>query len=94
MGTAQTWNTAGYDQHARCVTDLGMPVLELLTPTPGEHVLHLGCGEIGVTTKKIAGLGCRTTGIDPDGLSDLRVNTCQNNGCTLVYPEGTLRQCH
>lgn len=63
MNTAQTWNTQGYDQHARFVTDLGMPVLELLAPVPGEHILDLGCGD-GVLTQKIAGLGCEVVGLD------------------------------
>jgi trans-aconitate methyltransferase len=63
METAQTWNTAGYDQHARFVTDLGMPVLELLAPKPGEHILDVGCGD-GVLTQKIAAHGCRVVGLD------------------------------
>jgi SAM-dependent methyltransferase len=61
--TAQTWNTAGYEQHARFVTDLGMPVLQLLSPRPGEHILDLGCGD-GVLTKKISDLGCHVVGLD------------------------------
>ena len=61
--TAQTWNTAGYDRHARFVTDLGMPVLELLAPQRGEHILDLGCGD-GVLSKKISDLGCEVMGLD------------------------------
>ena len=49
--TTQTWNSEGYARNARFVTDLGMPVLELLAPRPGEHILDVGCGD-GVLTRK------------------------------------------
>jgi trans-aconitate methyltransferase len=31
-------------KNARCVTDLGAPVLNLIAPKPGETILDLGCG--------------------------------------------------
>jgi trans-aconitate methyltransferase len=61
--TTQTWNSEGYARNARFVTDLGMPVLELLAPRPGEHILDVGCGD-GVLTRKIADRGCKVLGID------------------------------
>jgi trans-aconitate methyltransferase len=61
--TTQTWSSEGYDKNARFVTDLGAPVLELLAPKPGEHVLDVGCGD-SVLTKKIADLGCSVVGVD------------------------------
>jgi trans-aconitate methyltransferase len=61
--TTQTWNSEGYAKNARFVTDLGAPVLALLNPRPGEHILDLGCGD-GVLTKKIADFGCRVVGVD------------------------------
>jgi trans-aconitate methyltransferase len=61
--TTQTWESEGYDKNARFVTDLGAPVLELLAPKPGEHILDVGCGD-GILTKKIADLGCSVVGVD------------------------------
>jgi trans-aconitate methyltransferase len=61
--TIQTWNAEEYAKNARFVTDLGMPVLELLAPRHGEHIIDLGCGD-GVLTKKIAERGCKVLGID------------------------------
>jgi len=60
---AQTWDPASYARHARFVSDLGSPVLELLAPKPGERILDLGCGD-GVLTKKIADLGCDVVAVD------------------------------
>jgi trans-aconitate methyltransferase len=59
----QIWNSQSYDKNARFVTDLGAPVLELLAPKPGEHILDVGCGD-GVLTKKIADFGCNVVGLD------------------------------
>lgn len=69
----QTWNSETYDKHARFVSDLGMPVLELLAPKPGEHILDLGCGD-GVLTRKLFDLGCRVVGLDssPDFVASAR----------------------
>ena len=65
MSTApgQSWNAEQYSEHARFVTDLGAPLVELLAPAPGEDILDLGCGD-GPLTKKLAELGCRVIGVD------------------------------
>lgn len=60
---AQTWDTKSYANHARFVSDLGMPVVEWLNPRPGEKILDLGCGD-GVLTAKLQELGCQVIGID------------------------------
>ena len=59
----QTWNAEVYERNARFVSDLAMPVVELLDPLPGERILDLGCGD-GVLTKKLEDMGCELVGID------------------------------
>jgi trans-aconitate methyltransferase len=63
LSGAQTWNPAQYSEKARFVSDLGMPVVELLAPRPGERILDLGCGD-GPLTKKLADMGCQVVGVD------------------------------
>jgi SAM-dependent methyltransferase len=61
--TEQTWSAEGYGKNARFVSDLGMPVVELLNARPGERILDLGCGD-GVLTKRLQEAGCDVVGID------------------------------
>ena len=60
---AQHWNPAQYAEHARFVSDLGLPIIELLSPQPGESILDLGCGD-GALTIKLVELGCHVVGVD------------------------------
>ena len=41
----QTWDADAYARHARFVSDLGAPLVDLLDPQPGERILDLGCGD-------------------------------------------------
>jgi trans-aconitate methyltransferase len=59
----QTWSPEQYAQEARFVSDLGMPVVELLAPRAGERILDVGCGD-GSLTKKLVELGCQVVGVD------------------------------
>ena len=59
----QTWDPERYGSNARFVSDLGMPVVELLAPRPGERILDLGCGD-GALTEKLVALGCAVVGVD------------------------------
>lgn len=61
--TTQRWDPDQYAKNARFVADLGMPVVELLDPQPGERILDLGCGD-GALTQKLVAMGCEVVGVD------------------------------
>lgn len=63
MSPPQIWNPRQYADHARFVTDLGAPVIDMLAPKPGERILDLGCGD-GVLTKQLMDAGCEVVGVD------------------------------
>jgi len=63
MGNPQSWDPERYARNARFVSDLGMPVVELLAPQPGERILDLGCGD-GALTAKLVAMGCDVIGVD------------------------------
>jgi SAM-dependent methyltransferase len=63
MNPQQTWSPERYEKHARFVSDLGMPVVELLAPRADERILDLGCGD-GALTAKLVALGCEVVGVD------------------------------
>ena len=67
------WKAEAYATHARFVSDLGGPVLELLAPKSGERILDLGCGD-GALTEKIVEAGCTVVGVDAS--EDMALAAC------------------
>jgi SAM-dependent methyltransferase len=60
---AQRWDPDAYATHARFVSDLGQPVVDLLAPRSGERILDLGCGD-GVLTRRLHDAGAQVIGVD------------------------------
>jgi SAM-dependent methyltransferase len=58
------------------IAELGLPVVELLAPQPGEHILDLGCGD-GALGEKFLKLGCRVVGVDA---SPERIQAARSRG--------------
>lgn len=86
---AQHWDPERYAEHARFVSDLGMPVVELLSPQPNERILDLGCGD-GALTITLLERGCEVVGVDssPDMIAaakSRRVNAHVINGHALHF---------
>jgi SAM-dependent methyltransferase len=84
MQSTQTWDPERYARNARFVSDLGAPVVELLAPRSGEHVLDLGCGD-GVLTAKLVAMGCKVLGVDA---SDAQVEATRKLGVTARVVDG------
>src|SRR5438128_2159903 len=63
VNAASRWNPADYAANAAFVPAMGAPVLALLDPQPGEHILDIGCGD-GVLTEKIVAAGATVVGVD------------------------------
>ena len=72
QNSRQHWSAQRYAETAHFVPALGMPVLELLMPAAGEHILDLGCGD-GVLTERIAA-GATVVAVDaaPDMVAAAR----------------------
>jgi trans-aconitate methyltransferase len=59
----QSWDPEQYARNARFVSDLGEPLLALLSPRAGERVLDVGCGD-GVLTQRLREAGCEVVAVD------------------------------
>ncbi|CAN5843493.1 class I SAM-dependent methyltransferase [soil metagenome] len=83
------WSPERYGEHARFVSDLGMSVVDLLAPRPGERILDLGCGD-GALTLHIVAAGSTVVGVDssPDMVAAARARGLDarvESGTALPY---------
>jgi trans-aconitate methyltransferase len=88
---AQEWNSTRYAENARFVSDLGQPVLDLLSPEPGERILDLGCGD-GALTAKLVAIGAEVVGVDasPDMVAASKIrglNAHVADGYSLTFDD-------
>jgi trans-aconitate methyltransferase len=60
---SQQWNPEQYAQTAGFVAELGLPLIGLLAPRPGERILDLGCGD-GVLGIELRDKGAEVVGVD------------------------------
>jgi SAM-dependent methyltransferase len=89
MTQPQSWDPQRYERNARFVSDLGMPVVELLRPLAGERILDLGCGD-GALTVKLVEIGCDVVGVDGsaaqvEGARALGIEARVMNGEELTF---------
>ncbi len=91
MENPQSWDPERYARNARFVSDLGMPVVELLAAQPGERILDLGCGD-GALTAKLVATGCEVVGVDASeaqirGARDLGLDARVMDGEHLTFSD-------
>ena len=57
------WNPTTYNKHTAFVSQLALPVIDLLDPKTGEIILDVGCGE-GTLAVEIERRGAMVIGVD------------------------------
>ncbi len=70
------WNPNTYNKHTAFVSELALPVVDLLDPQNGEKILDAGCGE-GTLAVEIARRGAKVIGVD---MSAEMIEQCQAKG--------------
>lgn len=63
MSTGQHWEPRRYARNAGFVSELGLPLLELLAPRAGERILDLGCGD-GTLAEALVDAGAAVVAVD------------------------------
>ncbi len=76
MQEINSWNPDEYKKHTSFVSELALPVVDLLDPKSGERVLDLGCGD-GTLALEIERRGAKVLGVD---LSKKMVQKAKESG--------------
>ena len=84
VNATSRWEPQDYATNAAFVPALGAPVLALLDPRPGEHILDLGCGD-GVLTVKLIEAGATVVGVDA---SDTMIAAARERGIDARVSDG------
>ncbi len=85
MSNLNDWNADKYNKHADFVSNLAMPVVELLDPKKDEKVLDLGCGD-GTLAQEISFLCKKIVAVD---LSPDMVNKTKERGIEAYVMSAT-----
>jgi len=70
------WNPKTYNKHTAFVSQLALPVVDLLDPKEGETILDAGCGD-GTLAVEMERRGAKVIGVD---MSSEMVKACKSNG--------------
>ncbi|MBA1419899.1 MAG: class I SAM-dependent methyltransferase [Epsilonproteobacteria bacterium] len=70
------WNPKTYNKHTAFVSQLALPVVDLLDPKEGERILDVGCGD-GTLAVEMERRGAKVMGVD---MSSEMVEACRANG--------------
>ncbi len=70
------WNPNSYNKHTAFVSQLALPVVDLLNPKQGEKILDVGCGE-GTLAVEIERRGAKVIGVD---MSAEMIEQCEAKG--------------
>ena len=73
MNETNQWNPNTYNKHTAFVSQLALPVVDLLDPKEGEKILDVGCGE-GTLAVEIETRGAKVIGVD---MSPEMIEQCQ-----------------
>ncbi len=85
MKETNTWDTNKYKNHANFVSNLALPVVELLNPKKDEIILDLGCGD-GTLALEIQKYGTKVIGVD---LSENMINKAKEVGIEAYVMSAT-----
>ena len=83
--SANKWDADNYNRHADFVSNLALPVVDLLNPQENEKILDLGCGE-GTLAVEIEKSGASVVAVD---LSESMVEKTQEKGIEAYVTSAT-----